>query len=328
MKIAVVYSNALGNLILLTPMLRAIRDHHPGAEITLIVVTDGDDPRWRTIFDLARCYGGRLVDRVWACDRSPLGMFAADIKPEDFDVRIVPVHGEPSRVRDAFLAAGAVTGRTPDWTAQHEVESNMECAWALGYRGPTPELVAPIWDPWIGGGPVVICNGAKAVPIFERKRWSVEKWREVARLVHLWTGREVAIAGGDAEAEESERIADGRTWCFRLAAGATIRKTADFLVAAPLLITTDTFTMHLGAAFNTPLVALFGPTLVTKNHPWMPRDRYEIVRSGVECQPCQATASWHTCTEPRCMTELEVGDVMAAVRRVLKRTEPTTEAAA
>lgn len=327
MKIAVVYSNGLGNLILLTPMLRAIRDHHPSAEITLIVVTDGDDPRWSTIFDLARCYEGRLMDRVWACDRSPLGMFAADIKPEDFDVRIVPVHGEPSRVRDAFLAAGAVTGRTPDWTAQHEVESNMECAWALGYRGATPALVPPEPAFLETRRHIAICNGAKAVPIFERKRWDVAKWREVARLAHLWTGDQVAVLGGEQEREEAEAICAGRPWMEAATTG-NLAHTSMLVSTARVLITTDTFTMHLGAAFNTPLVALFGPTLVTKNHPWMPRDRYEIVRSGVECQPCQATAGWHTCAEPRCMTELEVGDVMAAVRRVLKRTERPMEAAA
>lgn len=332
MKIAVVYSNALGNTVLLTPMLRAIREARPKDVIDLIVVTNSAEPeRWASIVDLARCYEGTLVDRVIACDRDAHPL-AANVEPTKWDVRIVPIHGEPNKLRDAFLAAGAVTGRTPDWTAQHEVESNMECAWALGYRGPTPALVPPTAARWDGGsGSVALCNGAKAVPIFERKRWAVERWREVARLAHHWTGRKVLVLGGAGELSESLAIIEGRAGWGRTAAGIAadpIAGTCAHLASARLLITTDTFTMHLAASLGTPLVAIFGPTLTTKNRPWMPRERYEIVRSGVDCQPCQATALWHTCTEPRCMAEVGVGDVMAAARRVLKRTERLEEDAA
>lgn len=46
-----------------------------------------------------------------------------------------------------------------------------------------------------------------------------------------------------------------------------------------ILVTTDTGPMHIGAAVGTPLVALFGGTNPDDSGAYVPKERYEIVRS-------------------------------------------------
>lgn len=81
-----------------------------------------------------------------------------------------------------------------------------------------------------------------------------------------------------------------------------------------LLVTTDTGPRHFGPAFDVPTVCLMGSTdprfTNTNLH------GTEIVRSGVSCSPCQLKV----CPiDHRCMTELSPAMVLAAIERVAGR---------
>ena len=90
---------------------------------------------------------------------------------------------------------------------------------------------------------------------------------------------------------------------------------AAILKRASLAVTNDNGLMHMAAAVETPLVALFGPS-----HPaeWGPRGTVaEVLYKGLDCRVC-----FHpTCTreEENCMKLIAVEEVFAAAARLLEQ---------
>jgi heptosyltransferase-1 len=76
-------------------------------------------------------------------------------------------------------------------------------------------------------------------------------------------------------------------------------------------VTTDTGPMHLAAALRTPVAALFGPTAPWRTGPF--GEMHEVVRLVLPCSPCFR----RQCPEPRCLMDLPVSAVQAAVEKIL-----------
>ncbi len=82
---------------------------------------------------------------------------------------------------------------------------------------------------------------------------------------------------------------------------------------ASLMITTDSGPRHFAAAFNTPSVAIFGPTDPRWAENYNPHEL--ILSSGADCAPCaerECPLKHH-----RCMRDLAVEDVLRAAQRQL-----------
>jgi len=71
--------------------------------------------------------------------------------------------------------------------------------------------------------------------------------------------------------------------------------------------------MHVAAAFDVPIVAIFGSTDHTTTSPLSPSCR--IVRQPTTCAPCLKT---ECPTDHRCMTAVTVSQVVEAARSLLK----------
>ncbi len=94
--------------------------------------------------------------------------------------------------------------------------------------------------------------------------------------------------------------------------GKTSLKTlAALYESADVLISTDTGPMHLGAAVNTPVVALFGPTAPWRTGPM--GDRHQVIRTGLPCSPCFK----RRCPTCDCMNHIRVEQVLEGVDRVI-----------
>jgi heptosyltransferase-2 len=89
-----------------------------------------------------------------------------------------------------------------------------------------------------------------------------------------------------------------------------------------LLVTMDTGPRHVATAFRVPTVAILGPTDPewTNEH----LDHQEIVRRELPCSPCQKPVC--PLGHHRCMTEIEVGEVLARVDRLMARSAAPKEA--
>src|SRR4029077_10813299 len=92
---------------------------------------------------------------------------------------------------------------------------------------------------------------------------------------------------------------------------------------ADLLVTTDSGPRHFAAAFDRPVVTLFGPTHIAWTETYYSRAVH--LQKEVPCGPCQQ----RVCPlDHRCMKELHPGDVLAAAQQLLRRYPPSSPLAA
>ena len=71
---------------------------------------------------------------------------------------------------------------------------------------------------------------------------------------------------------------------------------------------------------NFPILALFGPTLISKNGPIINKDesKTQIWRSWVECSPCYGTSAWETCEDNICMQSIDIEDIVSMSSKLMK----------
>jgi heptosyltransferase-1 len=148
------------------------------------------------------------------------------------------------------------------------------------------------------------------VAFWETKLWEDNKFAELGDRIHRELGIAVILTGGEAGPLEKIKVRM-KTAAVNLGGRTTLRELASLYRDAALVITTDSGPMHLAAAVGTPVVALFGPTDPARTGPCGPGHR--IIRCGISCSPCFRKQ----CKAPRCMTEISVEDVFAAVKDVL-----------
>jgi len=147
---------------------------------------------------------------------------------------------------------------------------------------------------------------------WETKLWQNRKFAQVAdRLCQK--GFKVCFTGAGGDHDEIENIRSRMTCsAVNLAGKTTLKTLAALYERSKFLLTTDTGPMHIAAAINTPVVALFGPTAPRRTGPY--GKRHTIVGVKVECSPCFK----RFCPTTVCMQEITVNMVMHHIERILE----------
>ena len=131
--------------------------------------------------------------------------------------------------------------------------------------------------------PVVVINaGAKSY----LKRWTTVGFAEVAdRLISDCKASVVFVGLKEDEAIVSEIMAKMKYKPYNLTGKTNVRQLAGLLKRSRLLITNDSAPLHLGSAVGVKVVALFGPTDPRKYGPTGEFD--VVVREKLSCAPCE-----------------------------------------
>jgi ADP-heptose:LPS heptosyltransferase len=145
-----------------------------------------------------------------------------------------------------------------------------------------------------------------------QNRWPVEKFAELAITLHRQFEIRLVVTWGPKEKALGADLRRRLTFDPYVLSGASLRQLAAVLSLADVFICNDTGVMHLAAAVGTPLVAIFGPTDPKE---WKPIGR-KFVAVRVEKQRCET---------------VEIQQVLQAVQsllgpRLVSRHEPPAEA--
>lgn len=160
-----------------------------------------------------------------------------------------------------------------------------------------------------GHRPLICIN---PVAKWTTKLWPNERFAELAdRISERFRVRPV-FTGAPEDKETVQDILSRMTSSGVDMTGKTSLKTlAALYERADVLISTDTGPMHLGAAVDTPVVALFGPTAPWRTGPM--GENHQIIRAGLPCSPCFK----RQCSTCDCMKQIRVDKVLEAVDRVI-----------
>jgi heptosyltransferase-2 len=149
------------------------------------------------------------------------------------------------------------------------------------------------------------------------KRWPAERYAALAdRLAE--SGATVALIGSPGELDVSNQVCEhARHRPIMLTGKTTVAEAAAIISLADVLITNDTGPAHIGAALNTPMLVIFGPTNPLTTYPYS--SNAEIIRHPPDCAPCML----RDCPiDHRCMTAItpeqvfERASVLLSQRRV------------
>jgi len=345
-RIVVRQTNWVGDVIMTTPALARLRRLNPEARITVLARKplttllennpDVDD-LW-TLDDRTRSGWWEAVRRLRRA-RFDAGLVLANSTRSALLLRmggVSPLRGYAREGRRWLL--GEPVPAPDSLLSTHDVLYYLRLLNALDSSGGDPapgdpplryfvreeeRLEAPRLLAEAGFAPdqplVVVAPGAA---YGGAKRWAAGRFAEAAAQVAARRGWGVAATGGPREIEACEEVcrrareaaAGGRIHAANTAKIWSLRQTAAILAAhTRLLLTNDSGLMHLGAAVGAPLVAIFGPTDWVATAPWTRRAR--VVRAAAECAPCML----RECpTDHRCMTRVQVEDVVRAAESLLE----------
>ena len=125
------------------------------------------------------------------------------------------------------------------------------------------------------------------------------------------------ILGSQADAETGSAIVadiapEQQAEIHNLCGKTQLEEAIDLLATADIVISNDSGLMHIAAALQIPLIAIYGPTSPNFTPPLS--DNSQIVQIEVECGPCFQ----RTCPEQhhKCMKEISGETVLSLVDRV------------
>jgi heptosyltransferase-2 len=345
MKIAVFLPNWIGDVVMATPALRAIRQHFANAYLIGVLkpyvagVLDGLTWLDRMIF--------RDTQGPWS-RRMPVVI--GDLRRERPDLAILFTNSFRSglmaylggcRRRVGFARdgrSGLLTDRlepirdaTGNLVPSPLIESFNRLAMHVGCSQPGYQMelattyrneraVDAIWQRFaLAVYPEVICLNPGAA-YGSAKHWPVDYFAALAQLLVDRRGSGIMVLSGPAEQEAAQEI-------VRQAQRPAVHSLADYPMSvgltkacvrrADLLITTDSGPRHFAAAFGRPVVTLFGPTHIAWTETYHPHAIH--LQKKVECGPCQL----RTCPlDHRCMKWLTPGEVFSAAQELLSRKVP------
>ncbi len=344
MKILIVKLSAIGDVIHTLPALNAIRKRYPDAHITWVVesaaaaLVQNHRALDRVIVSRRKEWVRRLKGPGRRQALREMSVFIRELRDTRYDV-VIDFH---ALLKSAVLVLLAKARRKIgfDRGMQHAEHSHL----VLNERIPpvdmevhalTRQLILceaidvhsreVVYDVPIssedesrvdallsdGGAerarPLVAIN---PVALWETKLWVNERFAALADRMAVELGCAVVFTGGKADAPVIQQILSlMETSALDLSGRTSLPMLAALYRKAACVVSTDTGPMHLAAAVDTPVVALFGPTAPWRTGPF--GDKHHVIRTAPACAPCFKRHCENG--DQRCMTEITVERVLEAV---------------
>jgi heptosyltransferase-2 len=366
-RLLVVKLAALGDLLTTTPALRALRLRFPEARIDALV-TPGTAPLLAGLDSVDRVirFDKFAFDRpsgaALALPRALI--LAARLRAGRYDTVVLLHHLTTFFGRRKYaglaLASGAprrvgldnghgwfLTERAPDegFGVRHEVEYWLSVVGVLGAHHPAPRLelaVPPEAEAaaarrWrqaglAGRDTVLLQPGSGGFSL--ARRWKPERFVAVGERLRRERGLALAVLAGPGpgEVELAQYVQQALGGQAAVLSGiASVQELAALLRRCRLVIGNDSGVIHVAAAMETPVVAIFGPTNHRAWGPYPPdAPRNVVVRELIACSPCihrgHDFGRPAGCPARTCLEIVTVDQVYAAALAALAAEGPTAGA--
>ncbi|KPK97025.1 MAG: hypothetical protein AMJ95_11250 [Omnitrophica WOR_2 bacterium SM23_72] len=316
-KILVINLGGVGDFLLSTPALRALRKTFPESELSLLATERIKElakelSYIHEVFAFHVGYGGMMpVGKLFVNLTTLL-----ELRARHFDIAInMRTLGTDRGARNIRRLLGIIrpkktAGRNTEGRGlffdvsvpehqngqKHEMEYDLDTVQALGAKREDNKIDFPIEEASHhkvrclleseGIDPQAMLLGIHPGGIPSR-RWPIENFarviEEIKERINCW----FVITGSGSEAELGKRLkavdpASVSNLCGRL----TLKELGALIFQCRLYISNDTGPMHIAALFNTPLIALFGPGDLTRYDPRVISDQAVVIYHKTECAPC------------------------------------------
>lgn len=345
-RILLVQMADIGDLILSTPAIAALREARPDSHITLLTSKQSASIIEEGLVDEIlqfdkKGFNGTLallnvrnLRRIWQLRE---GNYETILFFHHFTLLLGTIKfwlmakaSKASRILGLqngngwFLTDSVIdTG----FGAKHEAEYWLDLVSLLG-ADKTPRRARINFDS--GVLPITVKRGTRVVihagggGYSLARRWDTGHLAEIADALYREFDAEIVLVGtaSDSAREVAEQM---RHQPINLMGKTTLTQLADILRSADLYIGTDSGVTHLAAAVRAPVLAIFGPSNHQAWQPWSPNGTSVILRSAPECSPCifveKGIGLRDGCEARTCMKMVTKQQLLDAARKML-RDEP------
>jgi len=140
---------------------------------------------------------------------------------------------------------------------------------------------------------------------WQSKRWPARSFARLADMIMDSFRAEIVIVSGPGEREIAGEVSGSSGYSLKLLPPLPIRTLASVLYNCDAVIANDGGVMHLSIALQRPTVGIFGPTEPDIWFPYQSTGPYALATRNLECAPCHR----HFCESLQCLEGLEEKEV-------------------
>ena len=349
-RILVIRLRSIGDIVLLTPALRLLKEWRPDLRVSVVV-----EPRFRELLE-----GNPNVDEVldlgggsgWAKIASR-ARAVREIRARRFAL-CLNLHGGPTSALLAWLSgarwkagfqhfrqrwiyqlvipdARTILGQPTIHTAEHQASALFYLGLPRQKIPPARLVVAAGHQAWWREkrstfGVIPGCEYALLHPaaLYATKQWAPENFARLGAWLEDEAGLPVVYSCGPGETAVLDAVerAAGRTIRRLVAPG--LGQFAAVLGGARLFVGNDSGPAHMAAALGRPGVVIFGSSSSPIWGPWSPASAWRVVQNPYDCNPCPGDRCYRF-AHPECILSVTLEQVRSAVQAVLAQSGQATQ---
>ncbi len=331
-KILIVKPSALGDIVHSLPFLAAVKKKFPHAEID-----------WVVAHGLHKFLEGHpMIDRLWVIKKDQWKK-PGHLKDTFKEINDLRMGLKTSRYDVAIDLSGLLRSGMITWFSKakiklgfkesdegspffythkihgsmniHAIDRYLEIARFMGCVVDKIEYPFAPYDP---SPPIlnklppqyVVMTPSAGKPA---NRWPAEKFGRLCAKLEL----PVVVIASATEADiAAEVVAHANGKAISLAGRTGLKDLIALIAKASYFVCNDTGPMHIAAALNIPVFAVFGPANPVRTGPY--GTIHTIIQKKMDCAPCYAK---YPCSHFRCMNELRVEDVFRIIDQRINHQE-------
>ena len=334
-KILIIKLSSLGDIVLSTAAVKAVREHFPAeCAISFLVGEESKEV-------LLRC---PYIDELLVCDLKDrykglpgLLRLGALLRKKGFDIVIDFQNNRKSHLLAGLSCApdrygfdrkfgGFLNHRIKDGTSpMAPVAHQFQILKMLGIELKNPRL--ELWldqedevyvnqllsDQWLSAAQKIIGLNVNA-----SSRWLTKSW-PLAHMIKFCGAlahrdMRIVLTGTQGDFDKAHALTEAlkEAKLINACGKTTVNQLACLIKHCSAYVSTDSAPLHIAASVNVPYVAIFGSTDPRRHLP--PGDRFVVIKKELACSPCYKAR----CKTIKCMQLISPEEVLAAVESLLK----------
>lgn len=352
-KILIIKFRHIGDVLLIVPTIRALRETFPDARISVLVNSGTEDV-------LA---GNSLIDELIVFDRTIKSLpavkhfmkeinFLKGMRAKGFDMTVNLTGGDREAIlsflsgaryrlvgnpgKKGFVGKRFLYTHLADIDKQkHMALQNLDVVRHFGITTNTTDVIFFIPEEVnLSVKKIFEENNIKdndtIVHVHPTSRWLFKCWKDeyMADVISWLVKQKLKVvltsAPDKKELEKAKKILSFISSRFTvhssqlldLCGKTTIKELAAVSELSSLFIGIDSAPMHIAAAVKTPVISLFGPTEENVWRPYNNNNSHIVITKNLSCKPCKK-GMCEDIPLRECMTAIKPDDVKQAVSRIL-----------
>lgn len=348
-KILLIRLSSLGDIIMTTPAIRALRNRYPDAQIDFVVYDRfsaalAHHPELHRLFLLPKKkLKDQLAQRHFGQFWHTLRDFIAELKSNHYDY-VIDLHNVTESAFTAIAARGTIkAGHRKQLLSLffkvrssfdigfatstiHSAESNLRYLVDAGCLTPDDIPARPGLEFFVSPEATQEVNeylaqqglqgklimGVNPCASYDYRRWSADRFAAVADFLVETYGCTILLFGSPSEQPTVRQVMAAMKNPAVDTSHLTVFQAFELIRRLRLFVTNDSAPMHVAAALGTPLVAIHGPINVKKFAPLS--DVARSITKDIPCLPCKRVSE---CASQLCFDQVTVEEVCQACRELL-----------